>query len=161
MGVDWGGATAWKVRKQGEFVVAYHWVDVNDGHGEQPAMVIWPARKPLGCVPYCLPLANAWQYARSDGYPTPELATGCARALTVMGMALGRFTPHKLADVILDGIEDLVKMPPREAFERQLAEQQKPTVIGEMAFKSDGKVVAERELTLPDAAEMVENVRVH
>lgn len=140
MGLILGGSKAWKVRRVKEFVVAYHWIGM---HGErEPTMCIWPQRKPLGCVPFCIPLSTAYQYANRDGYPTPQLVEACARGLVVMGMAQTRQSVHGLADVILDGIEDLVKMPPEPP---ALAPAQgKP--VGEATFYAGGSKVAEGEI---------------
>lgn len=141
MGVVVGGANAWKVKRKGDIVVAFHWVN-----GE-PAMVLFPARpntalKPTACI---IALSAAFKYARSDGYPTKYTVEQAGKFALLMGMYNDRFTVHRIADVILENIEDLLDMPPEpQAFHAE--DKRKRRVIGEMTFRSEGKVVAEREV---------------
>src|SRR5574341_1017129 len=139
MGVVVGGKNAWRVKRKGDIVVAFHWVN-----GE-PAMVLFPMRpntavKPTACV---VALSVAHKYAESTGYPSRYCIEQAAKFAVLMGMYTDRFTIHRIADAILEGIEDLLDMPPEpQAFRRDY----KKRVIGEMTFKSEGKVVAEREV---------------
>jgi hypothetical protein len=105
MGLILGGPEAWKIRKQGDIVIAYQWVN-----GE-PAMLMWPERKPLGCVPYCIGMSHAYKYAKNTGYPTEYCIQQAIVAAQVMGMDSGRETVKHIVEIILDGLEDLVKMP--------------------------------------------------
>ena len=134
MGLILGGPDAWKIRKQRDIVVQYSWVN-----GE-PAMLMWPKRKPLGCVPYCIGLSHAWKYAKNTGYPTPYCIRQAVIAAKVMGTDAGRETVKHIVEIILDGLEDLVKMPE----ERPRKADSPP--LGTAALFSGGNKIAEGEI---------------
>lgn len=137
MGVVVGGANAWKVKRKGDIAIAFHWMN-----GE-PALVLFPARpNTLGASAFCVALSAAYKYAQPNGYPTPYCVQQAAKAAAIMGMYPDRFTIHRIADVILENIEDLLDMPPEPAAHAK-EDQRKRRVIGEMTFKSEGKTVAE------------------
>lgn len=145
MGIIVGGPHAWKVQRQGDIVRAYHWVN-----GE-PAMVLFPVRKRLGAGAFVICLSMAHTYAKSNGYPSERLIVQAAKAAAIMAMDTNKGTIHQIASVILDGIEDLVKMPPEPALpKKQVA------AIGEMTFKSEGKVVARAEVEEPAPSMMID-----
>lgn len=140
MGITVGGKNAWKVKRKGDIAIAFHWIN-----GE-PAMVLFPARpNTLGATAFCLALSAAHKYAESTGYPTRYCIEQAAKAAAMMGMYTDRFTVHRIADAILENIEDLLDMPPEpRAFTEE--DRRKRRIIGEMTFKSEGKVIAEREV---------------
>lgn len=135
MGLIVGGPDAWKVRTSGDIVIAFHWVN-----GE-PAMVLWPVRKPLGCVPYCIGLSHAYKYAKNTGYPTPYCVTQAVAAAQVMGMDTGRETVKRIVEIILDNLEDLVRMPPEPE------KKDKTAPLGTATLYSEGTKVSEGEIT--------------
>ena len=133
MGIVVGGEKAWKVTKKGDIAVAFHWIN-----GE-PAMVLFPARpNTLGASAFCVALSAAFKYALPNGYPTPYCVQQAARAVALMGMFSDRFTIHRVADAILEGIEDLLDMPPEPT-----AHRPKGRAVGEVTLTSGGRVVAE------------------
>lgn len=136
MGIILGGPDAWKIRTQGDIVIAYHWVN-----GE-PAMVLWPLRKPLGCVPYCIGLSHAHKYAEKTGYPTLYCLRQAIVAAGVMGMDQGKETCKRIVEIILDGLEDLIKMPP----EREKKDTSRP--LGTATLFQGGSKVVEGEITI-------------
>lgn len=144
MGVILGGDTAWKVRVKNDIVCAYHWVN-----GE-PAMCLYPRDKRPGAAAFVIMLSVAHQYARRDGYPTPYLLEACATAAVVMGMEAQGFTMHRIADIILDGLEDLVRMPP----DPPKAAQKKGKRIGEIELRLGDKTIAAGDIDLPESIEV-------
>jgi hypothetical protein len=143
MGVILGGDTAWKVRVKGDIVCAFHWVQ-----GE-PAMCLYPRDKRLGAAAFVIKLSVAHQYARSNGYPTKYLMEACGKAAVVMGMEAQGFTMHRIADVILDGLPDLVEMPPEPAFPKKKGQR-----AGEITLKLGDKEIATNEIELPSSIEI-------
>jgi len=140
MGLILGGPTAWKVRAKGDIVIAYHWIN-----GE-PAMCLYPRVKKLGAAAFVLPLSVAHEYVRPDGYPTREMVVRCAKAAAVMGFGIERFTIRRIADIICDGIEDLVKMPPLPRTLRKTGK-----AVGEIRLQHAGKTIAAGEIDdVPD-----------
>lgn len=130
-----GGPKAWKVYRKGDIGISFHWVN-----GE-PAMVLFPANRASSksVIPFAIPLGVAWQYANSDGHPnlvhTLAAATDAARCL---GMAPDLGTIHRIVDAIVDGIPDLVTMPPEP-----ISHDTAPKLDGELSIKRDGETVIE------------------
>lgn len=142
MGLILGGPEAWKIRKQGDIVVAYHWVN-----GE-PAMVLWPERKPLGCVPYCIGMSHAWKYATNRGYPTPYCVQQAIVAAKVMGMDAGRENCKHIVEIILDGLEDLIRMPDAKP------KKDNSPALGVATLYQGGAKVVDGEITTGPESEM-------
>jgi hypothetical protein len=136
MGIMVGGEGAWKVRAQKDLVVAFHWVN-----GE-PAMVLFPQRRRLGAAAYIIGLSHAYKYAETSGYPTPYCVRMAMVAAGVMAMDRTRQTCMNIVEVILDNLEDLVRMPP----ERPKKDTTDP--LGVATLFSQGKQVAEGEITV-------------
>lgn len=136
MGLVLGGDGAWKVREQGQLVVAYHWIN-----GE-PAVVMWPKRKPLGCVPYCVRFSDAHRFATNKGYPTPACVKRAAVAATVMGMDMGKDTIKNIVEALMDSIDELKKMPP----EKPRVDTSRP--LGVATLFERGEKVSEGEITV-------------
>jgi hypothetical protein len=143
MGFNVGGPTAWKVYARGEIAVAFHWV-----RGE-PAMVLYPTKGRMvmrNCVPYCLPLERAHQLVKDgskgaivDSHVLWEMAR---TATMVMGFGDDFQIAKKVADVILNSLDDLADMPPEPiAFEQQ----RRPAPTGELAFMVDGEPIFQGE----------------
>lgn len=158
MGVVVGGKNAWRQKRKGDIFVAFHWIN-----GE-PAMVLFPARpNTLGAGAFVVCMSAAHKYATPAGYPTKYCIEQSAKAVALMGMYSDRFTIHRIADAILEGIEDLLDMPPEPVVFRK-EDDQRGRVIGDMSFSVDGKRVAEREvreLTAPEMTIEVPGMKVH
>jgi hypothetical protein len=139
MGLVVGGKGAWRVKRKGDIAIAFHWVN------KEPAMVLFPARpNTLGATACVIPLASAHAYAQPNGYPTQYCIAQAAKYAALMGMYTDRFTIHRIADAILENIEDLLDMPPEP---RQLERERQGRVIGEVTLKSGGKQIGGGEVT--------------
>ena len=137
-----GGREAWKTRKQGDIGIAFHWITAGD-FKDEPSMVLFPLRKRLGAAAFVIPMSKAFEYADSNGYPSSELVSSSFKAAEVMAMDSTRMTAHRIADVILNNIEDLVKMPPAPPVQRKHGPN-----VGEIALKSGGETIVETEIDL-------------
>ncbi|MBP6733360.1 MAG: hypothetical protein KA142_01470 [Chromatiaceae bacterium] len=147
MGVLIGGERAWRKRRLGDLGVAYQWVN-----GE-PAMILFPATRPAyraGAFVICLSAAH--RYAGADGHPNLGYAIPQAYdAARVMGLSLERGTVRKIIDAIVEGLPDLVEMPPEPIW----AKDDKPMpVVGELSVRQGGRVVIETEVRAPSAGEV-------
>jgi hypothetical protein len=145
MGIVVGGQHAWKVERKGDIVRAFHWVN-----GE-PAMVLFPVRKRLGAGAFVVCMSAAHKYARRDGYPTEYSIAQAHKAATLMAMDTNKGTVHNIVTTIIDGISDLVRMPP----EPQLP-QKKLASIGEITLKSQGRVIGSVEVDEPAPSMMID-----
>jgi hypothetical protein len=147
MGLILGGENAWKVRKVGSLVVALHWIN------SEPALVIFPIRKPLGCVPYVLPFSEAHAFATNQGYPTPHCIQRAVVAAGVMGMDNGKSTIKNIVEAILDSIEDMKNMPP----EREKKDTSPP--LGVATLFQGGSKIVEGEVTEGPEADGIQGVQ--
>lgn len=139
MGITVGGGRAWRTRKAGELFVSYQWVN------RRPAMLLYPSRPPLGAGAFVIPLESAWAYADSvTGEPTPFLVERAALAAEILGMFPTRDTIRKVADVIVDGIPDLVRMPPEPDWDKIEGINKAPA--GELKLILDGQTIAHTEV---------------
>lgn len=143
MGMEWGGATAWRVFTKGDLVLAFHWVQ-----GE-PAMVLFPAKGRMvlrKCVPYCLPLSAAHELVKdgTDGFvvDSDALWVKASRAAYVMGFPNDFNVARQAADLMLNHLDDLCDMPPEP---QVLVEKVKPAPTGELAVRVAGETVFEGE----------------
>jgi hypothetical protein len=113
MGVMLGGPKARQVRVVGDVVISYQYVN------NEPAMCIFPKRKrAIRQGAYIICLSTAWKYADPD-----YLVRASIVALKYMAMDTEPSTVNRLCNIILDNLEDLVKMKPEPEDEQ--------TVIGE------------------------------
>lgn len=143
MGFTVGGPTAWKVVSRGEVAVAFHW------YNGEPSMVLFPTKKRSildvrQVVPYVLPLASAHELVKDgsggEGIDGEVLLNKARTAVEVMGFGDDPFLARKVADLILDHIDDLCDMPPEP---ETLARRNAPT--GELTVNVDGETVFQGE----------------
>lgn len=143
-----GGDKSWKQRVVGDVVVTYQWVN------QEPAMVLFPKFKKDNAGAFVLCLSAAHNYVHSDGYADVDyLIPQSLAAARVMRMDENISTIKRIADAIVDGIDDLLKMPPEPVG----MNEKKAEEIGEAIIKVDGKTILETPLTDLSVAEMAAN----
>ncbi|MCK7581088.1 MAG: hypothetical protein MZV65_39330, partial [Chromatiales bacterium] len=136
MAILLGGETAWRVRRVGDLVLSYQWLD-----GE-PCLFVYPARARRGAGALAVPLASAHQWAGADGYPALDHAIPTAtRGAQMMGMFPDSWTVRRIVEAVVDGLPDLLEMPPEPPSLAKPAPS-----VGEMTIKIDGQTVAEHEV---------------
>jgi hypothetical protein len=120
-----------------------------------------PLRRRLGAAAFIIGMSHAHLYARGEsdfdesfreamgglpsgsGYPTPYCIRQAMTAAHVMAMDTTKDTVKAIVEVILDHIEDLVRMPPEPP------KKETGPPLGEIALFHDGQKVAEDEVTVP------------
>jgi hypothetical protein len=138
--IQLGGESAWRVRRSGPMVMAYHWYD------GKPAMFVYPVSRPTAAGALCVPLESAHLWAKSNGYPDLEHAIPTAiKAAQTMQLTGTKDDIRAIVDAVLSGIEDLLRMPPERP-------KPKGEVVGELSIKSGGTVTTEREITAEELA---------
>lgn len=146
-----GGESAYKVRAEKDWVIAFHWVAL-PGEEEQPTAILrprrWHGRNPQGCAPYAFQLADCYMIVDSRGYPTEHLLIAAANCCKATGTYPDKFTLRTIGDILLNAVEDLVKMPPRQLVNAPEDVVDGPA-LGEMSLEQNGTVVATKELTVP------------
>lgn len=130
------GGDVWDQRKTGDIISEFKWVD-----GE-PVMLIY--KNVLGKTgkAYMIELKDAHMYATSAGHATQRLInTLCRDAARALNSEYDRATIMRLIDVIVDGLADLLRMPPEP---KALEIANRPSSGNdELRIKIDGKTVIE------------------
>lgn len=130
MGITIGGEKSWRSRRSGELFISYQWVN------DEPAMLLYPAHPGRNAGAFVLCLSSAYKYADSQtGAPTEYLIKQADVAAEVMGMLPTRDTLRSIASAIVDGLPDLVDMPPEPV-------GLTPIPKGEMKLDLGGRTIA-------------------
>lgn len=144
-GIIVGGPQAHKVQRHGELAVAYHWVG-SGGNDPEPTMCIYPAVPSRGAGVVMIGISAAYKYADPrSGEPTDYLLHQTIPFAKHMGMVMTSSTLRKIADVIVDGLPDLIAMPP-EPYDFEAERRKAEGKVGEMRVIANGEVVAEAEV---------------
>ncbi len=108
-----GGERAWKQRVIRDVVCTYQWLDRPDidPDGPHPCMVLHRRDATHDHGAYVIPQRNAFVYAEKDGTPTMALMGSAFKAAVTLGFFPDQSTVHRIIDVIVEGIGDLVTMP--------------------------------------------------
>ena len=111
--VELGGERAWLQRTKGDIVCSYQWMHIDEIDRDAPiaCMCLFPAMRHMDTAAYVIPQANAHVYAANDGAASPELAGLAFKAAVHMGFFPAKTTVHRIMDIVLDGLPDLIKMP--------------------------------------------------
>jgi hypothetical protein len=140
--VELGGERAWLQRIKGDIVCSFQWLDIGleEPH---PCMALFPAMRRMDTAAYVIPQRNAWAYATRDGNATPEHLGVAFKAALHMGFHPDQSTVHRIMDIIVEGIPDLVRMPSDQPASLHVAR----VLMGiEASAKVNGKVVKEEVL---------------
>ena len=122
---------AHKAHIVGDILIILTWVN------DERAMVLMPAHRAQGS-PWFVICESA-----SYRYDTPRyLAQQSAKAAEVLGMDETSSTAFRIADLILNYLPDLIRMPTAPDPEKALAS------FGQMHLKEDGKIIHSEDLTL-------------
>ena len=135
MPVTLGGDKSYKQRVIGDIVCSFQWVN-----GER-AMVLFPKHK-RALTNGAFVLCDSAAYKYTD---VRYLVAQSFAAAKQMGFDDSKFAAHQIADIIIEGLADLIEMPPMPTKEQKLEES-----IGEMLIKVDGKVIKHEEISMPD-----------
>lgn len=140
-----GGANARFQRVHGDIVASYQYVN------DERAMALWPREKKQHSAAFIVCDSAAWRYdpdrPRGEWFGKQgELICGplylmqqAMIAARVMGMDGNKSTVVRIATIIAEGLEDLVRLPPNMP-------PPKPKPIGEATLLIDGQVVSTREI---------------
>ncbi len=126
----------WLRRTKGDLIISYQWTRNDEFPDGIQSMVLMRSVHPEGM--FAVTLARVSLYAEPSGLPTPTLIMDCMQIADMLGWSpMDRSAVHRIADAILEGIEDLIKMPPSpdDAF------QTAPVV--DLQLRINGELVAE------------------
>ena len=128
MGISINTARAHKVRQLGDVIVIFTWIN------DERAMVLLPAHRKDS--PWFVVMDSAAYQYLSPGHA----ARMSIKAAEVLGM---HGQEHRLASILLDHLDDLVRMPgsPPQALSR--------ATFGQVSVRADGREIGGQELRLP------------
>lgn len=111
--VELGGERAWLQRTKGDIVCSFQWLQVDEVDREAPVacMCLFPAMRHMDTAAYVIPQINAHAYANSAGGASPALMGLAFKAAGHMGFFPDKTTVHRIMDIVLEGIPDLIMMP--------------------------------------------------
>lgn len=150
IGILWGGPKCYRKKRFKDFMVFFEWFDeetMEVGRGE-PTMVITRANRfalsgNRGSV--LVPMGAAWKYADSKtGGPTRELVQFAAGACDELGLEPSKMNVFKVADAIVENVDELLRMPPEPSPDKFVSRKAK--AIGEVTILDGGRVVGQSEL---------------
>jgi hypothetical protein len=139
-GIVLGGEHSFRMRVHGDIVECLQWVN------DEPALVIWPKNR-QNVPAFIVCMSSAFKY--------DDLHYLAAQARHVCGLwgFDDRSHWYRLATVVHDALEDLVRMPPAPS---TYEDRKRSTAsIGELSVTGDGKLLGETEVKLPEADERV------
>ncbi len=135
MGVSLDPRKAHKAHIIGDVLAILTWVN------DERALVLMPAHRAPGSPWFIVCESAAYKYD-DPGY----LARQCATAARVMGMDETTSSWVRVADIILNYLPDLIRMPSAPEPEMMSA------AFGEMKLMADGRVVAGADIRLEKEA---------
>jgi hypothetical protein len=130
--VTLGGEFARKVHCRGELVQSFQYINT------EPAMLIWSSTRKTGAFAICLSAAHQYlddEYLVFHSMLAAEQIGYSPKDKSVVG---------KIADLILDGLDELVKMPPEPTIAVQRREQRAEVLLREGG--PDGHVISHQEI---------------
>ena len=108
--VEMGGSRAWLQRVKGDIVCSFQWLDIGEDE-PHPCMCLFPAHRRMSSGAYVIPQRNAYIYADNRGNPDREFYAVAFSAAVELGFHPDKSTVHRVMDIVLDGIPDLIRMP--------------------------------------------------
>ena len=122
---------AHKAHIVGDILAILTWVN------DERALVLMPAHRAQGSPWFVVCESAAYKY------DDPRyLAKQAAKAATVLGMDETTSTWVRVADIILNYLPDLIRMPAAPEPEKMLS------VVGAMHLKEDGKIIRSEDMVL-------------
>lgn len=118
-------------RQHGDLLAVYTWVN------DERAMVLIPAYR-KGSAWYIVCESAAYKYDNPR-----YLADQCRKAAEVLGMEPSPNNWFKLANIIHEGLPDLIEMP------SEVDAQLSRATYGEMQLRENGKLIAGEEIRMP------------
>lgn len=111
--VELGGERAWLTRTKGDIVCSFQWMHIDDIDPDAPVacMCLFPAMRQMDVGAYVIPQRNAHEYATSSGEQSPALLGLAFKACAHMGFFPDRMTVHRVMDIVLENLPDLIRMP--------------------------------------------------
>jgi hypothetical protein len=130
---------AYRVRQHGDITVIYTWVN------DERALVLVPSYRP-GAPWYVVMDSAAYTWDDSDPSNVPTVARKAAKACEVLGLEPTAQNSMRVAGIIIDGLPDLIRMPPAPAPDYHAAS------FGHLELRADGQAIGGQDIRLEKRA---------
>ena len=130
-----GGAMCWKQKTYGDIVVTFDWIN------DEPAILITPKLSTIKGA-YVVCLSSAHKY--TNPVYLVQQSAACANHIGMDGSS--RFTIHRIADAIMECLQEMVEMPP----EQMARPKDKGKAVGDVVISVNGKKTVEKEMFAGD-----------
>jgi hypothetical protein len=133
------GGDVWERRVTGDIISEFKWVD-----GE-PVMILYKSVLGANTPAYMIEMADAHRFALSNGGASQKLVKEyCHDAAKALNSENDRATIVRIIDVILNGLADLLRMPPEP---KALEIANRPSSGNdELRIQVDGKTIIETQV---------------
>lgn len=130
------GGDVWEQRKTGDIISEFKWVD------GKPVMLLYKRVLGANTPAFMVEMSDAHKFSNSDGTPAKRLLMDlCHQAAKALNSEHDRATITRIIDVIMEGIPDLLRMPPEP---KVLKEANRPTNgDSEISIKLNGETIME------------------
>lgn len=116
--VELGGERAWRQFTKGDIVASLQWVDLQAQDpefpeaGAIPCMCIFHAFRRMETGAHVIPQRYAFIYGANDGKPTDHFYRAVIDACETVGFDRNdKAAQHRVMDLVLDAMPDLILMP--------------------------------------------------
>lgn len=106
---------------------------------DERALVLVPTYRP-GAPWFCVLESAAYSWDDSEQANIPVVVTKAMKACEVLGIEPTAQNARRIAEIVIDGLPDLIRMP--TAKEKEMRDQS----FGRLQLKADGKVIAEEDI---------------
>ena len=130
--VTFGGEYARSVRRVGELCISHQYINT------EPAMVIWSATRKTGAFAICLSAAH--QYTEDEYLIFQAMSAAHQIGYSPKDKSVVR----KIADLILNGLDELVRMPPEPEIAVKRRSQTAEVLM--RAGGPDGDIISHQEI---------------
>ncbi|MGL4573748.1 MAG: hypothetical protein ACRCV9_03060 [Burkholderiaceae bacterium] len=124
------------VRTHGDLTAIYTWLN------DERAVVIAAHLRP-GSPWYVVPESACYEWDDNDPANVPLIVQKCQKACEVLGVESSMTNCMRIARIVIEGIPDLIRMPPKPPDERVGIR------IGAMQLRAEGELLVEQDVRMP------------
>ena len=123
------------VRQHRDITAIYSYVN------DERALILTPSYRP-GAPWFCVLESAAYSWDDSEPRNIPQVVRKASKACEVLGLEPTAQNARRVAEIIIDGLPDLIRMP--TAKEKEMRAES----IGRMQLLADGEVLNEEDIRL-------------
>lgn len=149
--VELGGERAWRQFTKGDVLASLQWVDLKAQDpefpeaGPIPCMCLYHAHRRVETGAHVIPQRFAYLYGAAKGKPTDYFFSSVMNACETLGFDRNdKAARHRVMDIVLDAMPDLILMPSDQPSALELKKQRQGSI--EATVKINGRVAHEERI---------------